>query len=366
MTKKTKAPVREGVSKAKAPVREGLAFLIEDALERSEVVIAAESIVEKLQSMAEDLSQVEAKDIMPLFDSLTNAFGPQVAQNFNNVATEQVRNLIGAVQTAKSAMDNEIIRLKKAVEGGDISDMGMEAGAEPMMPGAAPAGPPGAEAGPGGPPVGPEAGLSDVPPDMAGGGDESLAVGGNFAGREKKIEARKQKGRKIAEDLATAHSHESPNFPTNVANLTIFHPAAGRLAQAITNQIRTKELSLEQRKGLARVLSNIAAFGHESAHWSGIDPSAAINMKLKAEHISENETPVVEMIVGELRKLAYLLNLHHDRMLEANIAMLRKASNPDAIILKTFRTKLAEHRDSQLAAWCSLGSDKLSLRLVLL
>src|SRR5262249_53367511 len=119
MTKKTKAPVREGVKKAKAPVREGLAFLIEEALKRSTVVIAAESIIENLQKMAEDLSKVEANDIMPLFDSLTSAFGPQVAQNFNNVATEQIRNLIGAVQQAKAALDNEVLRLKKAVEGGD-------------------------------------------------------------------------------------------------------------------------------------------------------------------------------------------------------------------------------------------------------
>lgn len=347
MTKKTKAPVREGVKKAKAPVREGLAFLIEDALQRSEVVIAAEAIVEKLQSMAEDLSKVEANDIMPLFDSLTNAFGPQVAQNFNTVATEQVRNLITGVQQAKAAMDGEILRLKKAVEGGDTSDMGMS----DEMP-LAPGGEPGMA-----PPAGPDAGLSDVPPEgmppdegmPPETGEDALAIGGDFAGRPKKMESRRTKG-KIAEDNMMPHSHESTNFPTNLANLAVFHPGAGRLAQAIANQIRTKELSLEQRKGLSSVLSNISAFGHESAHWSGIDPNAAVNMKLRAEHITENETPVVEMIVGELRKLAFMLNLHHDHMLESNIAMLRKASDPDALILKTFRTKLAEARDGQWAA----------------
>lgn len=109
MTKKTQAPkVREGVSKPKAPVREGLAFLIEDALERSEVVIAAESIIEKLQGIAEELSTIEAKDIMPLLDAMTASFGPNVAQKFNSVATEQVRQLITTVQAAKTAMDGEI------------------------------------------------------------------------------------------------------------------------------------------------------------------------------------------------------------------------------------------------------------------
>src|ERR1044072_9106087 len=85
-TKVTKTQTEGRRSKQNVKMNERLSYLIEDALERSEVVLAAESIVEKLQGIAEDLSTIEAKDIMPLFDSLTSAFGPQVAQKFNSVA----------------------------------------------------------------------------------------------------------------------------------------------------------------------------------------------------------------------------------------------------------------------------------------
>ena len=349
MTKKTKAPVRE-VSKAK-PVREGLAFLIEDALERSEVVIAAEAIVDKLQGMAEDLSTVEAKEIMPLLDSLSNAFGPQVAQKFNAVATEQVRQLISAVQSAKTALDGEIARLKQGVDGGDTSDMGLDA-STPMMPGGPPEEPGMApQMGPGGDVPPPEGGL-DMPPD------EGLG-GGNFAGREKKegaLESRKapKVRRRVEEDMTprvpVPHSHESTYFNDNLSNLSVFHGGAGRLAQSIANMIRTEELSLDQRKGLASVLSHLAAFAAEPAHWSGVDADKKLEMSLQSANIWKTDSPALQKIVGQLKRLTHLLSLHHDRMLESNISLLRKATDPDAIILQMFRTKLRENKDGQMAA----------------
>jgi hypothetical protein len=350
MTKKTKAPMREGVSKAK-PVREGLAFLIEDALERSEVVIAAEAIVEKLQNIAEDLSTIEAKDIMPLLDSLTNAFGPQVAQKFNAVATEQVRQLISSVQGAKTALDGEIVRLKQGVDGGDMSDMGLDA-ASPMMPGGPPDDPSLEAPGPEGlPPEG------DMAPDV--GPEDDLALGGNFAGRDKKegaLESRKapKVRRRTDEDMTARvpvpHSHESTYFNDNLSNLSVFHGGAGRLAQSIANMIRTEELSLDQRKGLASVLSHLAAYASEPAHWSGVDADKKLQMALQSANIWKVDSPALEKIVGQLKRLTHLLSLHHDRMLESNISMLRKATDPDAIILKMFRTKLRENQDGQMAA----------------
>ena len=155
-------------------MNEGLAFLIEDALQRSEVVIAAEAISTKLQGMAEDLSTIEAKDIMPLNDALTNAFGPQVAKKFNAVATEQIRQLVSAVQTAKGGLDGEILRLKQGVESGEVSDIAMDAGAAPPPAGAPgpglsdePAGPAGAPA-PGGLPEGPPEAAPPGPEDDMG------------------------------------------------------------------------------------------------------------------------------------------------------------------------------------------------------
>jgi len=358
--------MREGVSKKpKAPVREGLATLTEfldtqdmagsisSALERSEVVIAAESIVEKLQDMAEDLSTVEAKDIMPLLDSLTTAFGPEVAQKFNSVATEQVRQLISSVQAAKTALDGEILRMKKGIETGQVSDMSMDA-SKPMMP----SGDMGGEPAPGmepGADMQPAGALPEVPPDTAGNADDAM-VGGDFSGRSKK-EGAVPRGKALAgkrnpvkEDVGMPHSHESGNFAGNISNLSLFHGGAGKLAQGIANMIRTEELSLDQRQGFANVLSHLAAFAAEPAHWSGVDADQKLQMALQSAGIWETKTPATLKIKGQLSRLAHLLSLHHDRVLENNVMRLRKADNPDALILKTFRTKLAEHRDGQMAA----------------
>ena len=358
MTKKTQAPkVREGVSKPKAPVREGLAFLIEDALERSEVVIAAESIIEKLQGIAEELSTIEAKDIMPLLDAMTASFGPNVAQKFNSVATEQVRQLITTVQAAKTAMDGEILRMKKGIETGQVDDMSMDVDpAAPMMPAGNPETMPEPSMG-GDPAIGGEPGmdmepgLADAPPE----GDTTL-VGGDFSGRTKKESAKPKgkplasKARGISEDVGSPQSHESNNFAPNLSNLTLFHGGAGRLAQGIANMIRTEELSLDQRKGFANVLSHMAAYAAEPAHWTGVEADQKLDMALKASGIWDIKTPAMQKIKSQLTRLAHLLSMHHDRVLESNVALLRKATNPDAVILKMFRRKLAENHDGQMAA----------------
>jgi hypothetical protein len=329
----------------KPKMNEGLAFLIEDALQRSEVVIAAESISEKLQGMAEDLSTIEAKDIMPLNDALTSAFGPQVAQKFNAVATEQIRQLVTAVQTAKSGLDGEILRLKQAVESGEVSDIAMDAGAA-----APPGGPPGLADEPPGPAGAPAPdGMPEGPPGPPGEEDMGIpGAAGPAVGRMRK-EGAKPKGKRIAE-LAEPRSHESVNFNTNLSNLQLFHGGAGRLAQGIANMIRTEELSEQQRKGLANVLSHLAAFSAEPAHWSGVDADKKLEMALQSAGIWKMDTPALQKIGAQFKRLAHILAAKHDGMLESNIRLLRKASDPDALILKTFRVSLAENHDGQMAA----------------
>jgi hypothetical protein len=107
MTEKTKAvpdsartTVKHGRAKpvvketTKMVNKKGLAFLIESELERAEVVLAAKGITTKLQGMAEDLSTMEAKDIMPMLDSFRETFGPQAADQFSQVSTTKIRELI--------------------------------------------------------------------------------------------------------------------------------------------------------------------------------------------------------------------------------------------------------------------------------
>jgi hypothetical protein len=351
--KKTQTEGRR--SKQNVKMNERLSFLIEDALERSEVVLAAESIVEKLQGIAEDLATIEAKDLMPMFDSLTNAFGPQVAQKFNTVATEQVRQLVAALQAAKGAMDQEILRLKQGVEGGGMNDISMDAGGMTPPP-EAPVG------GPGEAPIG-EPGLSEVPPAAGEMNAEPIpGAEGPAVGRPRK-ESAKPKGKKLSERKinefespaapaaeAPSHSHESSYFGDNLNNLAAFHGGAHRMAMNIANMIRTGELSLDQRTALSKALSHMAAYAAEPSHWSGVNAESKLEDILQSAGIWDAKSTPVIRIVQQLKELAYLLKLHHNRMLESNIRMLRTAADPDALVLKTFRTKLAEHRDGQMAA----------------
>lgn len=104
---------------------EGLAMLIESSMERAELVMASKSITDKLQDMAETLAKIEASDVMPMMDSMKENFGPQVAQNFESVVTQKLRELTESLRQAKDAIGNEILRMETSVNGGDASDMGM-------------------------------------------------------------------------------------------------------------------------------------------------------------------------------------------------------------------------------------------------
>jgi hypothetical protein len=350
-----KKPIKEGRVLSKS-VREGIAYLIEDAYEKSTVVMAAEEIGDKLLDMAEQLSTIEAKDIMPLQDGLSTAFSPQVANQFNGVATEKIRQLITAIQDAKTAIEAEVNRMKQGVEGGDMTDMGNDVGDMNVVgddgTGEGNVDPQGLEAPPGAP-VAPAEGLPEVPV----GGDEG--IGGGFAGRARKESAR-PRGKSLGEDFLgntpagrsppaiDRHPHKSVDFAPNMSNLAHFHGSAGKMARNIENMIDTDPLTGQERTGLANCLSHFAAFASEPAHWS--DAEAKLTMCLQAANLWDTSKPAVAKIVVQLRKLAHLIAFKHEGMIESAIQELKTSADPDSLILKTFRTKLSETRDAQTAA----------------
>ena len=121
-TKPTKTPVKENTNMSR------LSYLIENELEKAEVVLAAQSILDKLQGIAKDLSKIEGDDLMPMADSLRLTFGPEIASKFNSVATDEIRSTMEKIQAAKAAISNEVARMEGAVNGEPINDMGMDTG----------------------------------------------------------------------------------------------------------------------------------------------------------------------------------------------------------------------------------------------
>ena len=340
--------------KTRVQIADGLAYLIEDAIERFEPVMAATAISDKLQKMLEDLGKILPDDIMPMQDKLSKHFGPEVATKFTQTATEQVSQAIAALTSTKMALDGEIKRLEKGVDGGDMSDMSQDAEAMPA-PSMAPPGAPEAPSGMGGMPgapegAPPEAGMPDMPgAEMAGNAEDDMA--GGFAGRPQK-EGVKPRGKNLKEfvdaPVRPAHPYKGDYFHGNLDNLKNFHGGLGRLARNIEQMIDSGKLNGAEREGLANTLSHMASTGHDAGHW--VDPEAKLTTSLKANHITNTDDPNVALILHELRRLAHGLSLRHSSVMEHSISALRKASDPDALVFRTFRTKLAESRDAQMAA----------------
>ena len=360
MAKKIAANKKKPVEKK---MNETISFLIENVMEKSEVVLAIKNIRDKLTNMAEDIASIQPKDVMPLMDSMTEAFGPQAADAFNKMTTDLFQQTLTAIQTAKTALDKEITRFEAGVEGNDISDAGMDMEAEPAgeeLPMDAPPEAPVA-------PAPQSGGLSEIPPDAAGNAEDD-SLGGGFAGRPAK-EGALRRGRVISEDVMSEdyldmpvvssrpkapapaidqHPHKSASFDANLHNLGVFHGQAGTMARNIEAMINSEPLDGSERKSLANVLSHFAAFGNDPSHWS--DAEAKLEMSLQSSGIWDASKPAVKKIVAKLRQLAHFLQMHHEGLIESAIKMLKNSADPDALVLNTFRIKLSERRDAQTAA----------------
>jgi hypothetical protein len=374
--------------KERSPVKKGVAFLIESELERAEVVLAAKGITTKLQDIAEELSTMEAKDIMPMLDSFRDTFGPQAADQFSQVATTQVRELINAVQTSKSALDNEITRLEKMVNGSDGSDVSL--GAE-MPP--APLAPPGdpalggeAEAG-AEVPLG-DAGAGELPPPegapaLAG---EAPPVGATgFAGRARKEGARPKLGRKLTEENAA----EGSSHKADMDLLAAMSPKCFKCASDIAGNIHDLSVSGDIRNKLIHALGHVLSMASKPESWD--DPESIADMGVSAHLVGGPmseviKSPEVNGIIKDIRRFAHMIAMKHSGdlnedtmsptlappplvspaplaapsaaplaagpvMMESrrrralNVKRLRESRNPDKMILSVFRNVFRECRN---------------------
>lgn len=103
-----------------------LAFLIESELDKAEIVLAAKSLLDKLQKSAETLAKVEVEDLMPMADALKAAFGDTIATRFSSAVTDQFRATVQAISSAKNVLSTEVINLERSINGEPIDDMSMD------------------------------------------------------------------------------------------------------------------------------------------------------------------------------------------------------------------------------------------------
>jgi len=108
-----------------APRSSGLVVLIESELEKAELALAAKAMVKTLQDTAQRIAKMETDDVMPILDAMKSAFGPEVADKFNVVATDQIRAIRDAFKTANDQIGNEVLRMEKIANGEPATDMDM-------------------------------------------------------------------------------------------------------------------------------------------------------------------------------------------------------------------------------------------------
>jgi len=95
-------------------------YLTENEVQQAQVVLAAQDMVDRMQSMLEDITSMQFKDLPALSNSIQTTIGTNEAQAFNNAAGQSLGVLVDAIQAAKVEMETA---------------QGTLTGVEPVVPG---------------------------------------------------------------------------------------------------------------------------------------------------------------------------------------------------------------------------------------
>lgn len=95
--------------------------VMESEIQQAQVVLAAQDMVDRVQGMIEDITEMEYKDLPALVESIKNEVGTSEAQSYRDTATASLEGLVEALQNAKQQLE---------------SAQGILTGQEPVVPGA--------------------------------------------------------------------------------------------------------------------------------------------------------------------------------------------------------------------------------------
>jgi hypothetical protein len=104
--------------------------LTESEIQTAQVVLAAQDMVDRIQGMMEDISEMQFKDLPALVNSIRNDMGADQATQFQTQATTALTNLLTAVQSGKTEME----AAQGVLTGQAPVVPGQDAGMAPMPP----------------------------------------------------------------------------------------------------------------------------------------------------------------------------------------------------------------------------------------
>jgi len=90
---------------AESRLRRTMRRLNESEVQQAQVVLAAQDMVDKMQGMLEDVTELQFKELPALVDSIKNQVGIDQATQFNQDATAALAGLVQNLQGAKQQLD---------------------------------------------------------------------------------------------------------------------------------------------------------------------------------------------------------------------------------------------------------------------
>jgi hypothetical protein len=115
-------------------LRRAYRMLKESEVQQAQVVLAAQDMVDKMQGMLEDVSELQFKELPALVDSIKNQVGIDQATQFNGDASAALSGLMQNLQAAKQQLDQALGVVTgtaaPAAGAADAAAMGAQAGAE--------------------------------------------------------------------------------------------------------------------------------------------------------------------------------------------------------------------------------------------
>ncbi len=121
---------------AESRLRRAYQVLKESEVQQAQVVLAAQDMVDKMQGMLEDVSELQFKELPALVDSIKNQVGMDQAAQFNQDATAALTGLLQNIQGAKQQLDAALgvvtgqVPSGAAAAGAAGADMAAAAGAD--------------------------------------------------------------------------------------------------------------------------------------------------------------------------------------------------------------------------------------------
>jgi hypothetical protein len=93
---------------AESRLRRAYQLLKESEVQQAQVVLAAQDMVDKMQSMLEDTTEMQFKELPALVDSIRNQIGIEQATQFNSDVTAALQGLVQNLQGSKQQLETAL------------------------------------------------------------------------------------------------------------------------------------------------------------------------------------------------------------------------------------------------------------------